>query len=269
MNHQFPSIAVAYLARGAGKNWLASFEQFLRSYQNNNAGVDHSLYIIFKGFSDDSTLKEAKKLFSTVPYTPIHLGDDNLDIGAYIDWANQINEKTICVFNTHSEILTDNWLLKLAVNLAIPNVGLVGATASYESLSELNRAFPKFPNIHVRSNAFMINRELFCQITKDMIIAGKHEAFHFESGPESMTRQVLATGQEALLVGSNGRGYSPKYWPESCTFRLGNQTNLLVGDNQTRNFNNFIWQEKREFVLRSWGPYIQEDELLSDRLINK
>src|SRR3546814_5122769 len=65
------------------------------------------------------------------------------------------------VFNTASEILAPDWLRKLAINLAMPNVGLVGATASYESLNEFNSSFPAFPNVHIRSTAFMIDRKLF------------------------------------------------------------------------------------------------------------
>lgn len=74
------------------------------------------------------------------------LGDDSLDIGAYIELVNQIGEELICVLNTMSEILAEDWLRKLAVNLALPNVGLVGATGSHESLNELKKSYALFPN---------------------------------------------------------------------------------------------------------------------------
>jgi hypothetical protein len=198
-----------------------------------------------------------------VPYTPVFLADDSLDIGAYIEWANMIEEDLICVFNTASEILTPDWLRKLAINLALPNVGLVGATASYESLNDYNSAFKAFPNIHIRSTAFMMHRDLFCNITKDLRIATKDDAFHFESGPKSMTRQVLAKGKNTLLVGGNGRGYSPTFWPVSDTFRQGIQRNLMVSDNQTRNYLALPWNEKREFIIRTWGEYLSGKALRS------
>src|SRR3546814_4348813 len=47
------TIAVAYLARGADKNWLSSFERFLGSYKSKHSGVEHTLYVIFKGFAHD------------------------------------------------------------------------------------------------------------------------------------------------------------------------------------------------------------------------
>lgn len=262
MNSPVATIAVAFLARGADVGWRSLCERFLGSYRRCRPGADHSLYVIFKGFSDASALDEAKNLFSSVRHTPVFLRDDSFDIGAYIEWANQIDEEVICVFNTTSEILAEDWLRKLAVNLTLPNVGLAGATASYESLNELNKAFPVFPNVHIRSNAFIISRKLFCRVTKGLVIANKIDAYHFECGLQSMTRQVVAMGREVLLVGRNGRGYSPKWWPKSDTFRQGTQSNLLVADNLTRHFNALSWLEKREFVFRTWGKYILEGELM-------
>ena len=250
------TIAVAYLARGADSNWLLSFERFINSYTRNDAGIEHSLYVIFKGFANNTDLKNGRALFNCIPHETIFLNDDTLDIGAYIEWANMIKEDLICVFNTGSEILAPNWLRKLAVNLEISNVGLVGATASYESLNELNGTFSLFPNSHIRTSAFMINRKLFLSMTEGLEISSKIDAYHFESGRKSLTRQVLAKGMEVLLVGRNGRGYSPKFWATSDTFRQGAQNNLLVADNQTRDYLALTWTQKRECIVKTWGKYL-------------
>ena len=262
MNNSSATIAVVFLARGANEDWRTSCERFLGSYRRFDPGIDHSLHVIFKGFPDANTQNEAVNLFSCEDYKPVFLNDDGLDIGAYIEWANRIDENQICVLNTQSEILVENWLQKLAVNLMLPSVGLVGATGSYESLSDQFYTFPRFPNVHIRSNAFMIDRDVFCRLTNGQVIENKFDAFKFESGPQSLTRQIHAMGQEILIVGRNGRGYSPKWWPISDTFRLGTQSNLLVADNQTRNFAAFRWAEKRELVLGTWGIYIRDDKLL-------
>ena len=247
ISHVSPAktIAVACLVRGAERDWLSSCERFIDSYRRNRPGIMHSLYVIFTEFVRDADLIKAKDLFHNVCHSPVFLDDNSFDIGAYIEWANMIEEELICVFNTASEILAGDWLRKFAVNLMIPNVGLVGATASYERFNKLNNNFLTFPNIHIRSNAFMIDRALFCRITQRVIIASKIDAFHFESGSQSLTRQVLATGKDILLVGRNGRGYSPKFWATSDTFRQGRQTNLLVADNQTRKFLALPWNEKK------------------------
>lgn len=255
-------LAVAYLARGADPGWQASCERFIKSYYSHPAGAEHTLCILFKGFPDTTSLSQARHLFAALPHRAFFLEDDSFDIGAYIEWARQIDADTVCALNSASEVLADRWLAKLAANLALPNVGLVGASASYESLNDWNATFPEFPNVHLRSNAFMIDRLLLCALTEGLLIREKLDAFNFESGAQSLTRKVLALGKEILLVGRDGRGYAPAFWPVSDTFRLGFQRNLLVGDNQTRNFNGLTWNEKREFVLRTWGHFIRDFEML-------
>ncbi len=252
------TIAVAYLVRGADIDWLLSCKRFLDSYTGNQAGCEHSLYVIFKGFGSDSDLEKARILFRDVAHKCIFLADDSFDLGAYIEWANMIEEELICALNTNSEIMTPNWLYKLAVNLLMPNVGLVGATGSYESLRILNSAFPEFPNIHIRTNAFMINRAFFCSITAGVRIVDKMDAHFLESGSKSFTKQVLNEGKEILVVGRSGRGYSPQFWPMSGTFRQGNQENLLVSDNQTRSFAHLPWAEKKRVLFYTWGRYIKK-----------
>ncbi len=261
------TVAVAFLARGADDGWDASCARFLASYRRYRPGIDHLLYVIFKGFSDACALNEAENLFKGVRQTPVFLDDNSFDIGAYIECADQISEDLICVLNTSSEVLADDWLWKLAKNLTQPNVGLVGATASYESLEELNNGFPVFPNIHIRSNAFMIDRNLFRHITEGLVVSEKIDTFRFESGAQSLTRQIISMGREVLLVGRNGRGYSPKWWPMSNTFRQGTQSNLLIADNQTRNFAANSWPEKREIALTTWGQYINGRELLDNESV--
>lgn len=258
MNDIKKAIAVAYLARGSDINWLSSFEQFLNSYERHQAGCKHSLYVIYKGFKNSDDLEKAASLFTRIPHEPVYLGDDKFDLGAYIEWANMIEEDLICVLNTSSEILGPDWLYKLAVNLLLPNVGLVGATASYESLKELNRKFPGFPNIHIRTNAFMIDRVLFCNLTEGVRIGDKEDAWLLESGPRSLTRQVLEKGQEVLLVGNNGRAYSPKFWATSHIFRQGKQENLLVSDNQTKYFLSLPWSGKMILISSAWGNCINK-----------
>jgi hypothetical protein len=246
-------IAVAYLARGADLDWRASFERFLRSWRRFRPGTEHSLYVIFKGFSHERDLQAARALFAPLPHTPLLLDDAGFDMGAYARCARRAREHWFCALNTASEILADDWLRKLHANAALPGVGLVGATGSYESLVEMDADFPRFPNVHLRSNAFLIERALFIELTEGVSLDSKLDAYRWESGAESFTRKVRARAREVLVVGRNGRGYSPPSWANSGTFRLAAQDNLLIGDNQTRNFAALPYWDKQHFTLRSWG----------------
>ena len=58
----------------------------------------------------------------------------------------------------------------------------------------------------------------------------------FECGLSSMTRQFGEMNLDAVVVGRDGRGYLKESWNDSHTFRSGEQGNLLIADNRTRDF---------------------------------
>jgi hypothetical protein len=245
-------VALIYFARGADDNHLARSRRFVRSYRRFKAGEEHDLMIIFKEFKDADHLAETREIFQSLRYQPLFTGDDRFDLGAYFEVAQQIPHERLCFLNSSSEILCDGWLLKLSANFAIPRVGIVGATASFESLP----GFASFPNPHLRPNAFMIRRRMFLEMISRFELTKKWCAYSAESGPTSITQQVVERGLTALVVGRDGRGYSPEWWPHSQTFRQGSQTNLLVHDNVTRTFESLPFSEKMEVSQRSWGDFI-------------
>jgi hypothetical protein len=256
MRNKKSSIAVVYLARGAEVDWLEAFQRFLASYRKFDAEQDHVLYVVYKGFGSDAHMAPALRWFSGVNAHAIKVGDDRLDIGAYLAAVNEIAEDYVCFLNTYSELLGPAWLKKLTLHIDRPEIGLVGATGSFESLAGLDPRFPAFPSPHIRSNGFMVRRQLFNELVGTVVIREKLDAYFFESGPLGLTRQILAHGLQVLVVGRNGRGYPSRWWPSSGTFRQGKQENLLIGDNQTRAYMAATWSTKRAMVESTWGGYV-------------
>jgi hypothetical protein len=123
-----------------------------------------------------------------------------------------------------------------------------GPGGRFEHLSSV----PLFPNAHIRTNAFMIDRLFFLGALPGPI-KDKRDAYLLESGQDSLTQKVLRHGQKAVVVGADGRPYDIDEWGESRTFRLGDQRNLLVADNQTRAFARMSESEKRTFAEMTWG----------------
>lgn len=386
-------IAVLYLARAA--EGLEKFERFSSSYRQYSAGQDHDLIIIYKGKFKRAQKSKAESIFREIPHQSFAIPDKGYDIHAYLHVAEQINHQYICPFNTHSEILSLNWLKKLYSHMNKPNVGIVGSSASYESLLSSNkllkhilwlysnerypkspelekhfswylqgtsarifsikfwthkrirkaffmllypinifilkigkkiipntrvlekieswtenhglsfaymrwliRSFfyknkkptfipndikydhsclqnsfeedweratgkgsvlgylknhPSFPNPHIRSNGFMVKREFFLEF-KD-IENTKEACCEFESGFDGITAQVLKKGLSALLVGADGKAYPPEEWPQSRTFRLENQDNLITRDNQSSNYMVLSELERKVQAYMSWGDY--------------
>lgn len=254
-------VALCYLLRGADKGFGTSLDRFIASYATCPPGIDHRLYVILKGFSSTADLNQARNALSGIDHSEIFVDDAGFDLTAYSAAADQVSESSVCFLNTNSQPLCKNWLAKLTIAFHLPGVELAGATGSFESLRSddpKSTSFPTFPNVHLRSNALIIRRELFQAITEGLAIKDKTDAHLFESGPRSMTRQILQRGSRVLVVGRNGRGYAPNWWPFSDTFRLGQQSNLLVADNQTRAFDAMPWSERRYVAQQTWGPYLLE-----------
>ncbi|WP_315831409.1 hypothetical protein [Bradyrhizobium prioriisuperbiae] len=244
-------LAVFYLARGADVDSVAKFRRFRDSYRRFSAGCDHDLLIIFKGFKNVEELNEARAVFAPVDHGEIYTSDDSFDLGAYFDAASRTQHENVCFLNTSSEFNSHDWLLKLVVNHVLPGVGMVGATGSFEAPKY--SAEDTFPNPHLRSNAFLLRRELFLTMHPGQRMTSKMAVWLFEHGPASLSRRIHALGLAALVVGKNGRGYRTPWWPASETFRQGTQSNLLVHDNQTRGFERAPMAEKRTLFRLAWG----------------
>jgi hypothetical protein len=135
------------------------------------------------------------------------------------------------------------------------------AAAYYKSLDEWRlfmerrkyaRDYAPFPAYHLRTNAFMIGRETMLGL-RTWDIREKEDAYRFEGGRESMTSQLLRAGLKVLVVGRDGRGYEKEEWARSETFWQGAQRNLLVADNQTRDYEEGD-ARRRKFLSRlAWG----------------
>ena len=248
--------AVLYLARGADFDHFDKFKRFLNSYLKYRSGVAHDLYIIYKGFKSTEEQKSALNFFSQIPHMPIYINDKNFDLGAYRTACDVVQNSTVCLLNTNSEIMAQNWLVKFVANLE-PRVGAVGATGSLQSLRQLDVQFPEFPNIHLRTNAIMLRTDHVRQFIPARI-ESKHSAYLVESGVQSLTRRLINLGLSVKVVGKNGRGYHSNEWCRSGTFRQNVQENLLVHDNATRHYENSPFSEKCILVRYSWGACISQ-----------
>jgi hypothetical protein len=241
--------ALVYLARGADDDSIKHFTRFVEAYRSCPAGLAHDLTVVFKGFTSERSLEEGLSVFQTLPINPIHTDDLKFDIGAFADAVQQIESDRVCFLNTNAEPVSPDWLLKLALNLEQPGIGLAGATGSFES----GPTRIPFPNIHVRTNAFMMRTDHARKILGAARINTKFDAYEVEHGYNSITRQISSLGFASVVVGRNGRGYRPEWWSSSGTFRQGDQSNILVKDNQTRNFANATWDEKKVLYAATWG----------------
>jgi hypothetical protein len=329
-----PKIGLVYLNRSAEGDFPV--RRFIKSYKTFAPGIDHEFVTIYKGFTSDKLDVERGK-FKDIEHRQIIVDDEMTDIDSYLITAESLSDIDImCFLNTFSEITSENWLLYLSKAINRENVGIVGATASYESLlnslkliakvvwlcdtgylkynhrlytqyktqihqnarrwlaknlvhwlslgltqrtfdyeglavyddafneywasltsqegvfSFLN-GYPPFPNPNIRTNGFMVYRDHLSPFFNRSKGMTKNESYLFESGPGSLTSQILNKGLKAVVVNSYGEMFDVDEWPKSCTFRLGQQKKLLFRDNQTRSFERLGSAERDVLAYMTWG----------------
>ncbi len=146
-------------------------------------------------------------------------------------------------------------------------MGVAGATGSWESqaewargkptywpyqlatLSHARRDYPRFPNPHIRTTAFMLDRTLLLDAGFEQA-ADKRDTYLLESGPHSFTRQIIQRGLPPVV---DGRAYDIEEWPASATYRAGGQRNLLVADRRTRDWERASPRLRRRLSRDGWG----------------
>jgi hypothetical protein len=263
---------------------IALFEQFIASYIQFESGVEHELVLLFNGVNEKEAIQPYLSVIDkyNIPYsTLVHLGACQ-DLDAYFWAAGQLHSSYVIFLNSYVEFLAAGWL-RCFMQHAAHDVGLLGATGSWQSYyrSALDgnwkwerhkaffenckkyrkflkaifwwsRFFYDFPNPHLRSNAFLIKRELFLSL-KHKPLKNKFMAYVLESGKKSLTNQVLRKGLKVLLIDRSGNAYLQEQWRESDVFWRGSQVNLLIADNQTGLYNKADKENKRKMTQSAWG----------------
>jgi hypothetical protein len=166
------------------------------------------------------------------PHASMSAPDMGLDLATYLWTARRLKSARFCFLNTSSEILSDGWLDKLDRHLT-EDVGIVGATGSHGRNRHIKG--PRC-NPHVRTNAFMLERDLMLSLDWQEPIDTKDKAFEVEHGERSITNQIHERGLRALVVGRDGQAWDSGAWKESNTFWINEQENLLIADNATRKY---------------------------------
>jgi hypothetical protein len=228
-------------------------ERFAASYKARPAGLAHRLVVLLNGFGDEPADLSA---FGGIDHEAIRVPEPTLDLPAYAHAARVLDASHLCFVNSHSELLADGWLAKLHGALEAPGVGLAGATGSYETphsrLPWRRRRWPRFPNPHLRTNGFIVERDLFRDL-RWPDVRTKIRAWELESGHAGMTRQVLERGLRAVVVDRDGVAHAPEAWPSSATFRAGGQAKLLIADNRTRDWQDADAATRATLTQLAWG----------------
>lgn len=286
-------ICVVHLVRA--HNGTDPFARFLKSYLQHPGGVGHDLLIVFKGFDTPESKDEYLQLLKPFRYIAFDVSDIGYDVTAYFSVVKQYAKdyRYFCFLNSFSVIQDHAWLSKLYHHIAQPNIGLVGATGSWQSLNPWGgilqrrkmRLNPRstsggtplvlwgqvyhvaisiwrlmtFPFFFSTFPNYHLRTNVFMLRSELMnrlkipTVNNKIAAYKFESGKVGLTKQALKMGNKVLIVGKDGIGYDLKFWDRSRTFWQSDQENLLVADNQTRAYQDGTTEQRRYMTYMAWG----------------
>lgn len=256
------SIAVVHLIRKT--NGLKPFQDFLDSYRQHKDPEPHDLVLIFKNFGSDED-HAFLEILGDQPYIRFDFaGDGGLDLGPYIAVSRALKYDYFCFLNSFSYVQCDNWLTYLIGGLKTErDAGIVGATASWESSSVTD---PPFPNPHIRTTGFVIEANLMRKI-RFPEVKNKDDARMIESGTKGLSMQVKALGKALYIVDKNGRYWPEDAWPESETYRSGEQAGLLISDNRTKAFEDGdAWTREYLYALAWTGKPSRANPLKRHKL---
>jgi hypothetical protein len=183
-------------------------------------------------------------------------------VGATGSWASQASylRFELALGGSYHRVFADRvgtirTLASLSPNEPPPTPApdpLRGALSGWRTLANFAIAYRSFPNPHLRTNCFLIDRDVWLRVCSD-VPTDKGLAYRFESGRRGLTARLKAMGLRALVVGRDGRSYESSQWPESRTFWQGDQENLLVEDNQTRSYRDGDANVRRALSGFAWG----------------
>jgi hypothetical protein len=123
-------IALVHLVRHA--NGLAPFERFLESYARHDAGQEHELVLVYKGFPTPDSLASVRAL-APAGTAELAIDDSGRDLRAFMAAARAFDHERLCFLNSYATIEAPGWLAHLSGALDLPGAGLAGATGSWGS----------------------------------------------------------------------------------------------------------------------------------------
>lgn len=237
--------AALYLLR----DWRGA-TNFFEALARHPLPDDAELVLVVKGAKG----RECERRLWLPEHEVIEVGDFGLSLRAFAAATRQLAGRgydSFTYLNSWSRPLVGHWHEALAGAALRPGVGLAGATGSWERFNSV--LWPPGPNPHIRTTAFTMCAELAASLWPRFGWGTKLFEQAVESSRWGLTRRAMARGFAPALVGRIQNYGDPSQWMSSCTFRSGEQENLLVADRQTDDYAAAGHEERLRLSVLAWG----------------
>lgn len=136
--------AVVHLVRHA--NGHEPLDAFLSSYESHDAGCEHDLILLCKGFPRAEELAPVRRRARGLTAGELTVSDDGFDITAYLAASELLPHRRLCFVNSFATVAAPRWLGLLTAALDGPGRGLAGATGSWGSHRSFALSLLRLPN---------------------------------------------------------------------------------------------------------------------------
>ena len=112
----------------------------------------------------------------------------------------------------------------------------------------------RFPSPHLRTNGFVIGRELFDEVCSGPVRT-KWDTHLVESGPRSITANLRGRGLAPVIVDRHGVVRAIADWHAGDVFMQADQSDGLLADNQTAVYAGADQRQRAVLSAAAWGPW--------------
>jgi hypothetical protein len=262
--------------------WNKNIEQFLNSLLSFDAELLPHFVFIFKGFTRKE-IRQLQERFNIKKNRFIIKDDLGFDLDAYYFATLHTRKRFLFFLNSYSILRCNNAISLLVSHALLSQSRFVGASGSHEAigyrqpyldctsirsvlfflLKVLHRTFyaifsgfgfDNFPNPHIRTNAFFVERSLWLEYFSNLSLPlSKKQCLMIESGESSFTKFAKEESANPGVINSDGFFYNLNELKISDVFRSMNDTKNLIDDNRTLEFQKSSMDKKRSLSWDAWG----------------
>jgi len=219
--------------------------QWAQSFKANDSGFAYDLHVCACG---------PRANYSRPHWLPYrtsvhHYEGGGYDIGAQQFSAKKIDADLLVTGTARHYYWKPGWLARIVEAFQQYGDGLYAAGTSLEKCP---LGCKDFPNPHIRTANYAMTPERFRRYP--FLIDNREKGYLFESGEWNIARWFWDSGLPVVQVCWDGFYPNRDSWRNvRNSFRKGDQSNLLVRDKHTDNFDAQDPRTKLEWRKRAWG----------------
>lgn len=262
------NIIVLYLSTTYSK--VSDLKKFIGNYKKYKSGCNHKLIICFKKLNKKELSKRIKIIKNISYVIDTEINNDH-EWGSLKRFCQIFRKNYIFFLNDYSYPITNSWLKhfdKLKKTKKI--LGCTSSKSSHSTNSFYKHkndnvfyfvlkiiyfyfTVPRFPNPHLRVNAFLIKAQDYLEFYEKKNISYKIQSLILESGYNGLTQFFKKRNYQIQILDKFGKAYELNESYHSKTFASHKLEGLIISDKQTRAYEKLNIKKRLKKTKQCWG----------------